>query len=405
MQFYRQGSNIIAFSRLLPLLTLLLLLLLAGDTGLYVYARTFWSMVCSFAVAAFCGGSLSFYLRFLSNKRSEYLSHLDAIAQSHCPSQNQGQNREGGKEASLDLQTAFEIFYRFGTLEFPFLNTKSLEFGLFKTYSIPSISSILLKTHEMERNMNKRYDDTDLLIREFTEHDPSHLRSQLAIQRLNFLHSHYPISNSDYLYTLTVFMVEPILWIQRYGYREAHHLEKESLHLVWCDIGKKMGIRDLPRSWEEGYAWMNEYEATRMRFHPANAIIANATVDLFLSILPAFLRPFGYSAILAFCSPALREAMGFGDPPPGLSSLITTVMFFQATFIKYLSPPRSKSLVRTPLLLLPSDTPGDQRTGVGCPLFNPYAATYPDGYRIDELGPIQFKKQRQLCPLYPTRDN
>jgi hypothetical protein len=345
-------------------------------------------MFSSVAIATFCGGNLlAYYLRFIYQKKSEYISHLDALA---C------------RQTPLDLQTAFEIFYRFGTLEFPFLNTKSLEFGLFKTYSIPSISSILMSTHEMEKNMSKRYDDTDLLIREFTEHEPSHLRSQLAIQRLNFLHSHYPISNSDYLYTLTVFMIEPILWINRFGYREVHSLEKESIYLVWCDIGRKMGIQHLPYSWDQACSWMNEYETTRMRFHPSNQIIANATVDLFLSILPAFLRPVGSSVILAFCSPALREAMGFGDPPCGLFAFISIAMSLQATFIKYLCPPRLKPLVRTPPQLLPSDTPGDERTGVGCPLFHPYTPTYAHGYRIDELGPERFKDQRQIvCSFTP----
>jgi hypothetical protein len=324
------------------------------------------------------------YLRYVNRQRRRSLQSLNAL---------------DGKSQSLTLQQAYEIFYQFGSIEFPFLNTKSLEFALFKTYSIPSISAILVQTREMEMNMTKRYDDTDLLIREFTENPPNCLRSNLAIQRLNFLHSHYPISNNDFLYTLSVFIVEPIRWIQRFGYRHAHSLEKESVYLVWSDIGTKMGIQNIPDSWEEVEKWMTNYEEMRMRFHPSNQIIANSTMKLFLSVLPSFLHPIGSDLIAAFCSPPLRKAMGFNDPPPGLSLFIEISMSIHANFIKFLCLPRSKPLIRTPLQLLPSDTPGDNRTGVGCPFFHPYAPTYKDGYRIDELGPSTYKEKRELCPL------
>lgn len=39
---------------------------------------------------------------------------------------------------------AFPIYFQFGFVEFPFLVTKALEFGLFKTYGIPSISKLLV---------------------------------------------------------------------------------------------------------------------------------------------------------------------------------------------------------------------------------------------------------------------
>jgi hypothetical protein len=337
-------------------------------------------------------GILCVYLRYVNQQRYKYFKSLDALIPLNQDVQQQRPN-------ALTLERAYEIFYQFGTIEFPFLNTKALEFALFKTYSIPSISAILVRTEEMETNMPKRYDDTDLLIREFTENPPNSLRSNLALQRLNFLHSQYPISNNDYLYTLSVFIVEPIQWIQRYGYRSPHSLEKESLYLVWCDIGKKMGIRNIPNSWEAIEKWMTNYEQTRMKFHPSNQIIANSTIKLFLSVLPSFLHPLGSNLIAAFCSPALRRAMGFHDPPSGISLLIDIVMLLHANFIRFFCLPRSKPLIRTPLHLQPSDTPGDNRTGVGCPLFHPYAPTYKDGYRIDELGPARYKENRELCPL------
>lgn len=64
--------------------------------------------------------------------------------------------------------------------EFPMMTIKALEFALFKTYGIPSISKLLSQTGEFSKRCPKRldtnfiaecsrYDDTDLLLREMGE--------------------------------------------------------------------------------------------------------------------------------------------------------------------------------------------------------------------------------------------
>lgn len=302
----------------------------------------------------------------------------------------------------LTLKQSHEIVYNFMYYEFPFLGVKSLEYGLFKTYSIPSISVILVKTTEMEENMPKRYDDTDLILREIIEHPGDNIRSKLAIQRLNFLHGQYPISNNDYLYTLAVFIIEPIVWVDKYGYRKSHPKEKEAMHNFWVDIGSKMGIKNIPKTWEETAQWMEEYEKSHMKFHKNNIIIKNSTLKLFLSIFPSIIHPFGDAILSAFCPPRLRIAMGLSDPPFGLTTFLDTIIKLQAKFVKYFLLPRSKPTVRTPTVLLPSDDPNDNRPGKGCPLFYTYAPTYiKEGYRIDELGPEKYKSKREIFPLYP----
>lgn len=304
----------------------------------------------------------------------------------------------------LTYEEASKIVFNFMYHEFPFLGVKSLEFGLFKTYSIPSISVILVKTNEMKENMSKRYDDTDLILREIIEHsnDENKIRPTLAIQRLNFLHGQYPISNNDYLYTLAVFIIEPIYWVDNYGYRKSHPKEREAMYVYWYDIGSKMGIKNIPNSWEETEQWMIEYELNHMRFHKNNLIIKKSTLDLFLSPFPSFIHPFGDSILSVFCLPRLRVAMGISDPPFGLSTFIHLILKIQANFINYFLLPRYKPLLRTPSELLPSDNPNDNRPGKGCPLFHSYAPTYAkDGYRIDELGPEKYKAKREIYPLYP----
>ena len=55
------------------------------------------------------------------------------------------------------------------TLEFPLVYRLSLEFALFRTYAIPSISKRLAQTRVFATACGRRYDDTDLLLREVLE--------------------------------------------------------------------------------------------------------------------------------------------------------------------------------------------------------------------------------------------
>jgi hypothetical protein len=70
--------------------------------------------------------------------------------------------------AEDDLIAWSEIQNNFLYLDFPTLATKSLEFGLLKSYAFPDTSKVLVGTKELVDNVSKRYDDTDLLLREVT---------------------------------------------------------------------------------------------------------------------------------------------------------------------------------------------------------------------------------------------
>ena len=53
--------------------------------------------------------------------------------------------------------------------EFPFDTVRSLEFALFRTFAVPSVSALLDRTGEFQQRAQKRYDDTDLLVSELMD--------------------------------------------------------------------------------------------------------------------------------------------------------------------------------------------------------------------------------------------
>jgi hypothetical protein len=58
------------------------------------------------------------------------------------------------------------IAWRIACLDFPWDTTRSLELALFRAFASPRIGGLLHATHEFETRSQKRYDDTDLIIRE-----------------------------------------------------------------------------------------------------------------------------------------------------------------------------------------------------------------------------------------------
>lgn len=114
------------------------------------------------------------------------------------------------------------------------------EIAQFKTYTIPSISRILVSTGQMQNQCPRRVEDTELLLGEMLhaycriqnqcrvnpnlsqkELDAQYNRSREAIDRLNQIHGQYPaIRNKDFLYTAALFVTEPQSWINRFEWRK-----------------------------------------------------------------------------------------------------------------------------------------------------------------------------------------
>jgi len=143
-----------------------------------------------------------------------------------------------------DFPVAREVLSTSVNWDFPYLSEVALEFALFKTYSIPTISKILAATQQFSKEVEKRADDTVFILMEMTQGYARHQkriattgvdnpedrakdeqRSFIASERLNFIHSHYPIKQEDFLYTLALFIKEPPSFISRYEWRPVTELE------------------------------------------------------------------------------------------------------------------------------------------------------------------------------------
>ena len=258
------------------------------------------------------------------------------------------------------------IVYLMATHEFPFDTTRALEFALFRTYAVPSIGRLLNTTGEFTERTQKRYDDTDLILSEIVENGFESDRAKSAFRRMNGMHGHYSIANEDFLYVLSTFIFEQVRWNARFGWRLMTAGEKQALYYFWREVGRRMGIRDIPGSFEEFEAYNVNYERTKFGFTEGGQRVGGATRDLFIGwFLPKWcypaVRPFIYSLL----DDPLLEAFRFPKAPALVTALTRASLGARAFALRFF-PERTRPKLRTHLKTL----------------------SYPQGHRIEDLGSL-----------------
>lgn len=242
-------------------------------------------------------------------------------------------------------------------LEYPKMYEMSIQFALFKTYGIPTISSLLAATKEFStpENANKRYTDTAVLIQEFTSHQPRDERVIKAIARMNYIHTRYrkagKISNEDLLYTLSVFITQPIDWIGKYEWRPMTDMERCAIGTFWKSIGDAMGITYegfLAHSeWKDGLdfsdditTWAKSYEDSFMVPAATNKKTADELIPLLLYYVPKSMKPAAANMVGVMMGDRLRKAMMYPNPSKAHFFTVNLLLSTRKFFLRHLSLPR-----------------------------------------------------------------
>src|SRR4029079_6004185 len=163
-----------------------------------------------------------------------------------------------------------QIARELARVAFPWDTTRALELALFRTFASPRIGALLHKTGEFEARAQKRYDDTDLIVSEIVEPGPDSERGARAIARMNAIHARFAIANEDLLYVLSTFVLEPIRWNARWGWRPMSRPERAAWFVFWRGVVERMRIRELPDDLASFERWSVAYEAERFRHTEAN---------------------------------------------------------------------------------------------------------------------------------------
>ncbi|MGY4279651.1 oxygenase MpaB family protein [Streptomyces sp. M18.1] len=261
-------------------------------------------------------------------------------------------------------EDASEIYRLSSAYEFPWDFARALELALYRTYAVPSIGRLLAETAEFTGRPQKRYDDTALLLDAIVEYGFDSEQGRTSVRRINQMHRSYDISNDDMCYVLCTFVVTPKRWIDSYGWRRMSRHETVASAVHYRTLGRYMGIKDIPGSYEEFEACLDAYERAHFAWDEGARRVSDATLDLMASWYPGVLAPLLRTGTLALLDEPLLRAFRYPAPSPAVRALVRRAVRLRGRTVR-LMPPRS--------------TPHHARQ-------NREIKGYPNGYRLAELG-------------------
>lgn len=175
------------------------------------------------------------------------------------------------------------------------------------------------------KSLSRRSADTGLLLNNLIIAPPTSKQSIDAIVRTAWIHRGFrqsgKITNDDMLYTLSLFALEGVRWVQRYEWRCLTNLEICAIGVFWKKIGDAMDISyavlgdQTPNNGLEWHRaldrWSRSYESVHMAPHPSNHALATSTMNLLTAGLPAITQRFAAAIFCHLIGPELRNAMAY----------------------------------------------------------------------------------------------
>jgi hypothetical protein len=266
-----------------------------------------------------------------------------------------------------------EIYRIMAAHEFPWDMNQSLGLALYRTYAVPSIGELLGRTGEFTGRTRKRYEDTGLILDAVLEHGFSSRSGRAAIRRMNQMHNSYDISNDDMRYVQSTFVVVPIRWMDRYGWRAFTETERVASANYYRELGRHMGIRDTPATHQEFAELLDEYEARHFGFSAGGRAVSDATLELMVAFYPRPLSPLLRRFSMALLDEPLLDAFRYPHPRAADRAVASLALRARARVERHL-PPRRQPLYARML---------------------PQMRMYAGGYDVAELGTFP----RGGCPV------
>lgn len=268
---------------------------------------------------------------------------------------------------ALDAEADCEQIVRIlANHEFPWDMEQALGLALYRTYAVPSVGELLAHTREFTQRTQHRYDDTALILNDIMEHGFGPGRGRDALRRMNQMHRSYDISNDDYLYVLSTFVVMPVRWLNDYGYgwRKLSEHEIAASTNYYRKLGRHMGIKGIPETYAEFFELFDSYEREHFAYTEGGRAVSDATLGLMVDFYPAWQRPLVRPFTKALLDERLIRAFDYPRPSAAWRVVSRAALKLRARVVR-LMPPRTE--------------PRWARQ-------SPNIRSYPDGYDPSRIG-------------------
>lgn len=261
-----------------------------------------------------------------------------------------------------------------GAHEFPWDIEQALGLALYRTYAVPSIGDLLGQTSEFSDRPQHRYDDTALILSEMVEHGFEPGRGRDALRRMNQMHRSYTISNDDYLYVLSAFVVMPVRWLNDlgFGWRRLSEHEIAASTNYYRRLGRHMGIKDIPATHAEFHAYFESYEREHFAYSEGGRNTSDATLDIMVGFYPRWQQPMIRPFTMGLLDDRIVEAFRYDRPSRFWRAASPAAVRLRAWIVRFMPPREEPRWAR----------------------MSPNIRSYPDGYHPSRIGTFP-----QGCPV------
>ncbi|KAK9802332.1 putative ER-bound oxygenase mpaB/mpaB'/Rubber oxygenase catalytic domain-containing protein [Seiridium cardinale] len=209
--------------------------------------------------------------------------------------------------------------------------------------------------------MSETNEDTAVMIGEFMVNPPNSARATTAVARMNWLHSRYiasgKILEADLLYTLSVFITEPVRFNRLFEWRPMNEMEHCAFGVFWKSIGDAMGIRYQgflsKNEWDDGLdfaldvaQWAKSYEVTAFVPSETSNKPAVALIPMIAYWVPWWGKSFVYECVHVLLGDRVREAFLLPEPGTGAAATVYTSLLLRKLALRHLALPRFTPLRR-----------------------------------------------------------
>jgi len=269
--------------------------------------------------------------------------------------------------ATMDVERDYHRIYQLTVLyDFPKDARLGLNLAFYRIFAIPRIADLLVESGEMLGRPAKRAYDTGLVMYELITSGFDDPRGREMVRLLNRVHRRWPILDEDYRYVLAAFIVVPIRWIDRRGWRRLLPAEREASATFYRELGRRMRIPDPPRTYAEAEQILDSYERKYMAPNDSGRRLMATTQNIIVRKVPRPLRRIAPSITSSLLDePDLSDALGLPQPRRTLSALLRLMY-------------RTRNAVRRL---------GSQATDPWFVPGRPVSTVYPRGYQLSEVGP------------------
>jgi hypothetical protein len=217
-------------------------------------------------------------------------------------------------------------------VDFPWDTRRAYELALLKTFAVPSSARLLVATGELTERSAKRHDDTVAVVATLGLHGYDSPEGRAALRAMNRAHRGHPIPMEEYRYTLSLFVLEPLRWNERFGWRALSAVERRAGLVFWREVARRMGITGVPETLSALEAESRAFEAQQVGYDPANRRLFDAVLALQVrrARLPAAVLPAARAAVASLLDERTRAAFGLERPPTALQRGVFTALRFSA---------------------------------------------------------------------------